>query len=64
MPKVNCKFATTQKDHIICTLINDLCGHQKYCQMEGKFVLSSGCFNCTLAKEVNDNEKYLNNKKY
>ena len=57
MPKVNCKFATTQKDHIICTLINDLCGHQKY-------VLSSGCFNCTLAKEVNDNEKYLNNKKY
>lgn len=54
MPKANCKYSITQKDHIICTLINDLCGHQKYCQMEGKFVLSSGCFNCTLAKEVND----------
>lgn len=67
MPKVTCPYTKYTQDIIICKLTSDVCAHQKYCRMDNRFKLSDSAYNCTLlkqSKDVNNNEKHVNNKKY
>lgn len=67
MPKITCPYTTYKQDTIICKLTSDICAHQKFCRADNRFKLSDGAYNCTLlkkSKEVNKNEKHVNNKKY
>lgn len=45
----NAKFNAQMR--IICTKINDLCGHQRFKPCKGWCVLTEGAKDCTLKKE-------------
>ena len=59
MPVVRCVHFTLKDNKGYCKLVNDICGHQKYCRADNKFKLNDTAYNCTIlkkSKEVNKDE--------
>jgi len=52
-----CPRATYNDDNKILCRERELCGHQRYCRFEGRYILSSGAIDCTIREKREQKRK-------